>query len=183
MYRAILVLLVAAPLAAAPVPKGAASKLYFPTAVGAKWVYVRGDDEEAVEVSEVEKTDGEWVVSRKRSDGTAQEYLTMTVSAAGLTQPKTTSGNPGPVILLKAKATAGDTWDVPDGKRTFIGAEDVTVAAGTFPTLKVAFDPSGGGDRITLWYAPGIGEVKRTRTAAGGGETVVRSLKSFTPAK
>ncbi|QEL15481.1 TapB family protein [Limnoglobus roseus] len=186
MSRALVVLFAAAPLViAAPVPKKAEAMLYFPTAIGAKWVYERpdGQGEEAVEVSEVEKGDGGWVVTRKRSDGVATAYLPVTVSAAGLTQPRPTSGEGGPVCLVKAGAKAGDTWDVPDGKRTLVGMERVTVPAGTYTAAKVSWVATADGERITQWYAPGVGEVKKVRTAADGTETILRTLKSFTPGK
>ncbi|QEL19253.1 hypothetical protein [Limnoglobus roseus] len=182
MVRALVVLLAACPVHAAPIPKGGDAKLYSPTTVGAKWVYDRGDNgDEAFEVSTVEKKDGEWVVSRQRSDGAAIAYLSVAVSAAGLTQPRPTSGECGPTCLLKPTAKAGDSWDVPGGKRTLVGTEKVTVGAGTYTALVVSWVASADGARIVQWYAPGVGEVKKVMTAADGTETVMRSLKSFTP--
>lgn len=54
------------------------------------------------------------------------------------------------------------------------------VGAGTFQALKVVWEAEG--QTLTSWYAPGVGEVKRT-IKRDGVETVYRSLKSFTEGK
>ena len=175
MSRSMLALLAASSLFAAPVPKPAETAPYFATVVGAKWVYERdGGREEAVEVSEVEKVDGELVVSRTAVDGEGMRYTKMIVSAAGLRQ----EGVDGKVTwLLKAKLRSGESWDVPDGKRTVHGPEKVEVPAGTFTALRVEWEHAGG--KLTSWYAPGVGEVKRVAKIDGDTERVTRLLKSF----
>ena len=153
------VLLVPVSAPAAPVPKGAgAAPVYFPTAVGAKWVYER---------------DG-------RGDETVVVYAKVVVSPAGLRQDR-----PGPdgsdvaVWLLKVGVRAGDSWDASDGgKRTVHEAEKVVVPAGTFTAVRVVWEYEGGAQ--TSWYAPGVGEVKRV-VKRGGDEVVTRALKSFRP--
>jgi len=169
-----------APLAAAPVPKGAEQKpLYFPTAVGAKWVYETSDGElETAVVSAVEKgEDGSLTVSRAGADGTRVAYTKTVVSVHGLRRDDNANAKSG--WLLKTNVKAGDAWDSPDGKRTVYGPEEVKVPAGTFTALRVEWEQFGAS--YTSWYAPGVGEVKRVRKLDDT-ETVVRALKSFRPA-
>ncbi|AWM37875.1 hypothetical protein C1280_13285 [Gemmata obscuriglobus] len=179
----LIVLGLALPTTAAPVPKDAGKNLiYFPTVVGAKWVYEdeRGG-EEAVEVSAVEKDGDELVVSRKGVDGTSTRYTQMIVSTKGLRQPKDAfNDKPEPVWVLKCGLRAGESWETPSGKRTLHEAEEVKVPAGTFKALRVVVE--SGTETLTSWYAPGVGEVKRTQKRCGT-VTVIRSLKSFTPGK
>jgi hypothetical protein len=165
---------------AAPVPKGVKpTVLYFPTAVGAKWVYERpGRPDEIVVVSKVEKDGDSLIVSREGIEGTAMAYAPVIVSAEGLRQAREqANGQVG--WVLKSKLKSGDSWDVPDGgKRTVYGPEDVTVPAGKFKALRIEWKPDGA-TRVS-WYVPGIGEVKRVEKF-NGQEIVRRSLKSFTP--
>jgi hypothetical protein len=162
---------------AAPVPKDAGKNtVYFPTTVGAKWVYEDADGAtEEVEVYEVVKDGDSFVVGRRRV-GETTPYTKMIVSAEGLRQPPDRGVEKGWVLkTLKS----GDSWKVPDGsKRTVYGPEEIKVAAGTFKALKVVWEAEG--QTLTSWYAPGVGEVKRTIKRCGV-ETVYRSLKSFTP--
>jgi len=174
---AVTVALVGAPSVAAPVPKDAGRKpVYFPTAVGAKWVYETADGllETAV-VSAVEKTDGGLIVSRAGADGTRTVYTKMVVSADGLRQARDGADDLG--WVLKTNVKAGDSWDMPEGgTRTVYGPEEVKVPAGTFTALRVVWEQNGA--TYTSWYAGGIGEVKRARTLDGT-VTVTRALKSF----
>jgi hypothetical protein len=161
---------------AAPVPKDAGKNvIYFPTTVGARWVYEDADGEtEEVEVYEVEKDGDNFVVGRRRV-GETTPYTKMIVSAAGLRQPPDRGTEKG--WVLKA-LKSGESWEVPDGgKRTVYGPEEVKVAAGTFKALKVVWESEGR--TLTSWYAPSVGEVKRT-IKRNDVETVYRSLKSFT---
>lgn len=165
---------------AAPVPKDAGkTPIYFPTAVGAKWVYEDTDGEtEEVEVYEVEK-DGDNVVVGRRRVGETVPYTKMIVSADGLRQPPDREGEKG--WVLKSKLKAGESWEVPGGgKRTVSGPEEVKVPAGKYQALKVVWEDDGR--TLTSWYAPGVGEVKRT-VKRDGVEIVYRSLKSFTEGK
>lgn len=163
--------------AGAPVPKDAGKNVvYFPTAVGAKWVYetAAGELESAV-VSEVDKTDGGLIVSRAGVDGTRTAYTKMIVSADGLQQAREGADDLG--WVLKTNVKAGDSWQMPEGgKRTVHGPEQVKVPAGTFTALRVVWEQNGA--TYTSWYAPGIGEVKRV-AKRGDAETVTRALKSF----
>jgi hypothetical protein len=167
---------------AAPVPKDAGKNpLYFPTAVGTKWVYEDdGGGEESVEVSAVDKDGDNLVVTRRGFDGNETDYAKMIVTADGLRQERErTDGKVG--WVLKTTLKSGESWEVPDGgKRTVTGPEEVKVGAGTFRALKVVWETEN--KTLTSWYAPGVGEVKRViKTDAG--ERVTRSLKSFTEGK
>ena len=164
----------------APVPKGAEmTSVYFPTTLGAKWVYERpGREDESVVVSAVEKDGDDLIVSREGVDGTRTIYAKMVVSAEGLRQVRElTDGKVG--WVLKSRLKPGDSWEVPDGgKRTVHEPEEIEVPAGKFKALRVVWEHDGG--TLTSWYAPGVGEVKRT-IKRNDVETVYRSLKSFTP--
>lgn len=176
---------VLSPLAGAPVPKDAGkSAVYFPTSVGARWVYEdEGGGEEGVEVSAVEKDGDTLVVSRKGVGGNNSRYTKTIVSPEGLRQdrPGGGDGDDVSVWVLKARLKAGESWKVADGgTRAVSGPEEVKVPAGTFQALKVVWQADGR--TLTSWYAPGVGEVKRVIKRCGT-ETVTRSLKSFTAAK
>jgi hypothetical protein len=162
---------------AAPVPKAKVNPYYFPTTVGAKWVYETpdGKDETAV-VAVVEKDGDDFVVSRETGTGNRSAYTKMVVSADGLRQEREfTGGKLG--WVLKANVKDGDSWDMPEGgKRTVHGPEEVEVPAGKFTALRVEWENSGG--KYSSWYAPGVGEVKRVMKR-GETETVSRALKSF----
>jgi len=161
---------------AAPVPKAKAPPLYFPTTVGATWVYERDGGEEAVTVSAVEKDGDDLVVTRTSADKRGIKYGTVVVSADGLRQPRELAdGKVG--WVLKTTVRDGDSWDVPDGgKRTVHGPEEVEVPAGKYQALRVVWERDG--ETVTSWYAPDMGEVKRT-TKRGEEEVVFRALKSF----
>lgn len=182
---ATVLLAVACPVAAAPIPEDAkAPILYFPTTMGTKWVYdhARGDSETAV-VARVETVGREQVVRR---DG-PMTYTPMVVSSAGLRQEQDVfSGQPGTVWLLKTPFRPRDSWPIPEqaggGKRTVFGPELVEVPAGKYMAARVVHDRPDG-CRLTSWYAPGVGEVRRVERLANGVETATRSLKSFTPGK
>lgn len=161
---------------AAPVPKAKAPPLYFPTTVGATWVYERDGGEEAVSVSAVEKDGDDLVVSRTSADKRGTKYSPVVVSADGLRQPRERAdGQVG--WVLKSTVRDGDSWEVPDGgTRTLHGPEEVQVPAGKYQALRVVWERDG--ETTTSWYAPGVGEVKRT-VKRGKEEAVFRALKSF----
>ncbi|MBN9517068.1 hypothetical protein J0H58_00890 [bacterium] len=178
-------LAVACPVTAAPIPADAkAPPLYFPTVVGAKWVYERGlGASETVVVASVEKVGNDMVISRAGADGTTIVYAKVVVSPAGLRQDRdVTTGQLGEVWLLKTPFRSGESWVIPvevgGGRRTVSGPDRVDVPAGQFLAAKVVYER--GGSQLTSWYAPGVGEVKRVERLADGTETVTRSLRSFT---
>lgn len=90
MTRLACLLLFSGIAVAAPVPKDAGKDvIYFPTTVGAKWVYEGADGEtEEVEVYEVEKDRDGLVVGRRRV-GQTMPYTKMIVSAEGCASRRT----------------------------------------------------------------------------------------------
>ena len=95
-----------------------------------------------------------------------------------------------PPCLLKLPTQVFDRWDagydVPDGGTVFRGMrtssrpEWVDVPAGRFratPVHEVRAMNGAEEERVTYWYAPGVGEVKEVSG------THLRVLKSFTPGK
>ncbi|QEL18664.1 hypothetical protein [Limnoglobus roseus] len=201
MYRSLLVLLAAVPMAviAAPPPKGADKKaeLYFPTNVGTKWLEERTDangakSEQSYEVTKVQETDSgyrvrvEWFPASHRVTQ-AVEYL---VSPAGVTRLNgggTDFEEPEPVLKLPAKA--GESWTFKvlrgDGTATCeVGKEEaVEVPIGKVRAIPVVQTFSA--DPVTVctrWYAAGVGEVKVVRKDKDK-VTASRQLKSFTAAK
>jgi hypothetical protein len=178
LFSVCLGLLCAAAIAA-PVPRGAGTGVpYFPTAVGAKWVYERVDGtEEVVTVTAVERDGDTLVVSRQSADG--GQYTKMIVSASGLRQGKDRAGGEWG-WLLKLGHDPSESWEVPaGGRRTVYAPEEVEVPAGRFKALRVVWQRDGG--TLTSWYAPGVGEVKRVERTGGEPERVTRSLKTFDP--
>jgi hypothetical protein len=178
MARFACLLLLTSFASAAPIPKDAGkAPLFYPTTVGAKWVYVtpRGD-EETFEVAEVKRDGGEWVVSLKGEDAPPD---TIIVSADGLRYVRNGTDGKYGGVMMRAKFREGDSWKLSDGsERTISGPEVVEVPAGKFTAVKVTVS---GSDQV-IWYAPGIGEVKRA-VKSNGAETVMRSLKSFAGGK
>lgn len=176
---------------AAPVPKGAdKAVLYFPTRVGAKWVY----HEEAVDVERseavytvtaVEKRDGSYVVTvgRVGSDGTAVPKETWAVSDRGLLLLERDGRKQDPPTChLKLPHRPDEAWDWMPGKTGWRCVprkpERVRVPAGEYDALPVDLQTSRRPPLITHWYALGVGLVKTTNDAR-----TLKTLKSFTPGK
>ncbi len=181
VYRVPAILLCAFTLSpasdAAPVPTHLMPPIpfYFPITAGAKWVYVSPTGEEQViEVVDV-KRDGDDLVFSRKGDYVPSDKIIVSVDGLRYTRDtadgKTTGG-----VMMKAKFRQGESWRMLDGsERTISGPEVVEVPAGKFNAIKVVVSDYNQ----IIWYAAGIGEVKRS--SAGGEETVIRSLKSFTP--
>lgn len=163
---------------AAPALKGPnPDAVYFPTTIGAKWVYECRDGElETTVVVSVTKDGEDLIVAREGVDGTRTVYSKMIVAKEGLRQARDVAG--GKVgWVLKTKLAAGSSWETPEGEKpTVHGPEDITVPAGKFTALRVDWERNGG--KYASWYAPGIGEIKRTESR-GEVVTVLRALKSF----
>jgi hypothetical protein len=165
---------------AAPIPKELNSPIFFPTTVGAKWVYLGEDGrEEGIEVSSVEKEGGGWIVSRTGLRGNAVVYTKVAVSHAGLKKDAVDSeGKTVEDWIIKGKGRSGDSWDTPEGgKRKVHDPEVVVVPAGKFTAVRVETELVGV--TTTSWYAAGVGEVKRVVRREGAKEIVTRSLKTF----
>lgn len=189
-YTAMLALAAALPATAAPAPKEAPlSGHYFATKKGDTWVYeltTGGVKEEVTEVvTKVEARDQGIVVSVSRwTDGRFGTPSRTLASIDGLEQVRDGAA----FRLLKLPAKPGERWEAESPTRRskfmFLGEDGVEVPAGKFRALQVeCVSDVGNGQtvRATLWYAKGIGLVKKVARSHQTIHTVV--LKSFTPAK
>jgi hypothetical protein len=190
----LLALFLAAPGGAAPVPTHLMEKdpgSYYPTRVGATWVYQRPDGSELTEVvSSVEDDkDGAKLVTVEFLQGERKfPGAIIRVSKQGLSRPKIrTSEYTEPFPLLKLPARVGDKWEYsvtfkPGGTVSETGTktigEPVEIEAGgvKYKTIHVITKSSNNPNEIHSYYAPGVGLIKQT----GSGEV---TLKSFTPGK
>lgn len=177
---------------AAPVPREARG-LYFPTAVGARWVYQKDDKEVIDEVTGVEWTNGTAVVTVCRGGhGEDRDVLwRVAVSEAGLSWVERLKDRLDPPrCFLRLPARAGETWEWtgnghPPHAQTWQvdahGLERVKVPAGEYTAARVDHRRLGVmcmNVYETLWYAPKVGPVK---SAFNGRSAWV--LKSFTPGR
>jgi hypothetical protein len=172
---------------AAPVPKGADMPvLYFPTKVGAKWVYDEEKEEKVYIVTAVEKRDGSNVVSvgRVGSDGKTVPEKTWAVSDRELLllEMDGLKRDP-PTCYLKLPHQPGEARDwVPGTAPGWRGVarklERIQIPAGEYDALPVDLQFGRRSTILTLWYALGVGEVKSVSK-----EQTLRVLKSFTPGK
>lgn len=183
------------PSTAAPVPEDDPKAiLYHPTTVGAKWVFKSGDRQSVEVVTEVRDKDGAKLVAvGLENGGTVTPHCVVSVSAKGLCLP---AGDLGgfmfnePLWLLKLPHARNSKWeavlDVAQfgrvvGSAKAEGPVRVKVPAGTYQAIRVDLElqvDGRTGKPVTdsIWYAPGIGKVKRVL----GGD-VVEELKSFAP--
>ncbi|MDY3553671.1 hypothetical protein R5W24_002776 [Gemmata sp. JC717] len=178
---------------AAPVPPAAQKPVrYYPTTVGAKWVYEWGGADRIEEVTAVDEKDGQAVVTvGVLVDKKFTPYCKVLVSDRGLffgtggLEEKTF-----PNALLKLPAKPGSRWDweVREVGRKVVctvgPTEDVEVPAGKFRAVRVESEVPVGKDltqTTTTWYAPEVGWVKMVSRVGGAEET--KALKSFAPGK
>lgn len=187
---------------AAPIPKHlAGAKYYYPTTVGAKWVYKEGERgwtrEWAEVITAVEEQDDGKVVTVKRvgNDGVEVESLKVAVSGQGVFRLESMGHKDAPPICwLKLPTKPGAVWEYawPQGPtertRTF-APELVEVPAGTYRAIPIEVEISWGPDRppgvssglgssgvrVIRWFAPGVGIVKQR------GSNYEQVLMSFTP--
>jgi hypothetical protein len=194
MYRPLLALLVALPVAAAPAPKGTGGPLYHPIKVGAKSVMemsvdgaggFAGSRLETVEtVTGVEVKDGTYRVTVERESKGKNFVAVIEVSAKGVFRVATNGKDlTEPVALIKLPAKPGDTWKTASGTATVGKEEEIEVPAGKYKAIPVTTEQEIGGRTLktTTWLAPEVGVVKRTGTV--NDITTVYALKSFTPGK
>jgi hypothetical protein len=185
---------VAAPAAlpVAPPPRPAAPRpvLFFPTAVGARWVYEERAFGERVgrytEVVTAVRDRGPVkvvAVDRVAEDGAIDPVGEFEVSDGRVTRVGAGHGSP----LVEYRGPWPDRAGADGFGPTVVSSlrlpQPVKVPAGTFTAVPVVAGPDGGtsGDLVLryaerAWYAPGVGLVRRE---AGPYETV---LVSFTPA-
>jgi hypothetical protein len=140
--------LVGATTTAAPVPVHLMPKLYFPTRVGAKWVYQVRENEWTLSVTAVEQVDDGTLVSVTNHRPNGKSFLDekMLVTRGGLTQVETSEGKLGsPWCRLKIPCIVGEKWEsdcsneffVQKWECTTLGTEEVEVPAGKFTAVRV----------------------------------------------
>jgi hypothetical protein len=179
---------------AAPVPKDAekSSDYYFPTTVGAKWVYQATHRRDWIWTRVVTKAEAKGEarivsIGEVGEGGEVSPLGDIEVSPRGLFPLRPTEVNDPPKCWLKLPLEANKTWEYDDrwhggtvGVAAF-GPEKVKVPAGTFRAIRVAFSwpitHNAGGGTTTMWLAPGVGEIKQSN------DHWTRVLKSFTPGK
>jgi hypothetical protein len=176
---------------AAPVPKHLMKNqgpvYYYPTALGAKWVYNEPDGDHVLVVSKVEDRKGTKVVTVEHENGKQRVVdQVMEVSEAGLTR-LSCGGEPFdvPLVMLEAPFRIGTTWENKtsgaQGTSTIVGVETIKVPAGTFEAVRVDMEQNRAGrlqGTLQAWYAPGVGLLKMTEN-----DKVIWLLKSFTSGK
>ena len=175
---------------AAPVPKhlmkNRGPAYYYPTTVGAKWVYDDNGRDHVLVISKVEDRKAAKVVTVEHDDGkrrTVDEV--MEVSEGGLAR-LACGGEPFgvPLVMLKGPFRAGTTWENKtagiEGTDTIGAVETIKVPAGTFEAVRVDAEYTLANQPMsyTAWYAPNVGLLKMTE-----GDKVLWLLKSFTPGK
>lgn len=195
MPRSLALLLVPAALSAAPLPPSP-EPLYFPTRVGARWVYqyrTAGGEAYPDRVEVVTAVEARRGATRvKVGSETGGQMLNQRwfeVSPTGLSLVGSLGGDlTSPLLLLRlphaagnkwAPVLAGEQWGRAVGSATADGPEAVTVPAGTFRAIRVRLelpyiDGRRGKARSTTWYAPGVGVVKNET------DEKVEVLKAFT---
>lgn len=187
---------------AAPVPKDQKAKYYAATRVGDRREYRAGGVVTHITVvTKVEEAPGGGLLVTEgyvSGDGPPKPGRVLAVSkdavaiAAGLgPTPKSARNFAPPWVIVKPGAKDGDRWEFKSARGsvtysyTARGTERIEVPAGVFDAVRVEEVHKGavgqGGSR-TLWYAPGVGEVKAV-TNEGPGKGQVRVLHSFTSGK
>ena len=186
------------PLAGTSAPRKDApgEALYFPTAVGTRWVYQTKDAGYEEAITEAKPDGAATVVTVVRTrDGKEVSKSRLRVSPDGLDM--LASGGvtyEKPFPYLRARARPGDEWEYEfdRGGLTFrqhlklVGPETVETPAGKFLALRadgvqrVLKAGKAVADMSTeskSWYAPGVGLVRRVM---GGRET---TLNKFEPGR
>lgn len=164
--------------------------LYFPTTVGAKWIYDLDGKEESETLTAIESKGMAIVATIQRIDefGKKREYK-MRLSKDGLFQLSGVgfATKHGPSCRLKLPHKPGQQWEAYTGARgggfgtlTAFGPEKIKVPAGEFEVIRVeTLFPQLDGDDVIgkFWYAPRVGLVKYECGK------YVRVLKSFASGK
>lgn len=194
MSRLVPLLLLVSPAVAAPVPKAAPAKNYFPLQVGHKWEYVRsqGRDTWVEEVTAEEEKNGATFYTVTRWWGERRGFDEIyRVDKEGVARVRRGSKEfDPPWLVVKKNVTAGDRWPFktniatkePEGMELLVGQpEEVTVPAGTFTAVPITFRNTDRLDRgpMTYWYAADVGLVKSVIEK----DAMPIELKAFTPAK
>src|SRR5262249_55420970 len=129
--------------AAEPAPPPRPVVYYFPTQVGAKWVYQRTvagreSEDEIHGVTAVEQQPGKVLVSVGRVEGDkVRPFRQIIVSRAGLFELDPRRPVPNSGWLLKLPVEAGAGWDLREMRLTTHGFERVIVPAGEYECIRV----------------------------------------------
>jgi hypothetical protein len=195
LFAPVVLFVLLAPLAAAPVPKAAKAKPdYYPLGMGTKWEYVRNENPNDVwheEVTGVEEQGGAKVATvhiKPTNNPTGYDTSYQVdkdgwyfVSQAGVLYDP-------PAKFVSADPKPGDSWEVKytmngteyEATATVGAEEEVTVPAGKYTALPITMTFTKPPQRrpYTNWIVPGVGMVKQV---AGGRTT--QELKSYTDGK
>lgn len=179
-------------LRSAPIPGDKAKELYYPTRVGARWVYQtqRGDKVEEVVAVKSGKNGTYLVTVGFSKQGEVVPDYVISVSEQGFCIVSYTLAElTEPFWMLKLPHNKEDSWKpvlAAEGWSKVVGSakasgpETVEVPASKFQAIRVEMDvphPGGRLAKTTFWYAPGVGKIKERRGS------VVDVLKSFEPGK
>jgi hypothetical protein len=183
-----------------PPPQPKKAPLYYPTTVGATWVY---DDDTTEVVTAVERHKDWYLVSvSKRNKWGEFPYGKMFVSGSGL---EWFPGNDKPsgdgLLTLKLPCQPGEQWQIIRERWdcptvTAHETERVEVPAGSFEAIRIEYttwsvigsrplrrepeldQPNSWYSRDSYWYAQNVGMIKWASSRHVG-----HVLKSFTPGK
>jgi hypothetical protein len=173
-------------------------QLYFPTKVGAKWVYQVGKFEDTLTIIDVTSSEGvkTFTIGRVVQDNRVDPIEKIEYSRRGLYRlPVKLSPEYPPFQLLSIPPKSGDEWkyDIPGsglvreemGLMKVYDIEEIEVPAGKFKATRVvAFISVFQGTPFmtpvttTYWYAPEVGLIKKISH-----DKKTHVLKSFTPGK
>jgi hypothetical protein len=171
-----LVLIFTFPVVSAPRLKDLPPSLYYPTTVGDRWVTeTKWNDNARVDtntevVTDVEKKDGEMIVTVGRESGgqvdAAKSQVKITEQGIFRMAAQGQKFDP-PYHILKTPLKVGSSWstEVRSSGTTFkykvTKEEEIEVPAGKFKTFRLDVEiESGGSGQATIWYAPRVGIVR-----------------------
>src|SRR5262249_39445987 len=151
---------------AAPALKSKGPALYYPTAVGTRWVYQNPATESTFVVTRVEEKEGAFLVDvAVVADGRETPSQQMRISAESVFRVNIGGTTlPTPECLLKLPHKDGQEWEFDLGdanggaaKLTAVRRETVETPAGRFETIKIE---RVGSNAATYWFAEEVGLVK-----------------------
>ena len=179
---------------AAPVPKEVLKKFpdYYPMRVGTEWLYLVGESEITVKVTDFKKEDGVrtgTLATVANGQVVATESIRVDEKGVYRTHVYKTKIEP-PILLLKFGIQDETEWATKSkvGVSTvdFVfkleGLEGIKTLAGEYKAVKVTGtgDIAGTVTQTKYYFADGVGIVKLSYSV-GGGEAMLE-LKKFTPA-
>lgn len=155
---------------------------WLPLRPGARWVY-RVQDGAATETSTTVRVLDE-VTAEPAGVYRVEWDLGRGVRAVRLLAPAgdryvSRAENGTAAWRLEAVFAAGEQVALGDGLLRYAGTEKVRVPAGEYETVKVERRGADGKPETTLWFARGVGLVRKVSAATGA----VQELTSFAPGK